>query len=135
MAVPGKKVLIADDEAEVHEFVQVALEDDGYRVLTALDGEAALETARAESPDLVILDVQMPRKNGFQVFGELRRDDATRSIPVIMLTAVAARTGIPFDAGDMGDYLGSEPDAFIDKPIDPETLRATVNRLLQPPTA
>jgi two-component system cell cycle response regulator DivK len=130
MAESGKKVLIADDEADVHAFVQVALEDDGHQILDAEDGEAALEQARAEAPDLVILDVQMPKKNGFEVFAELRGNEGTKAIPVIMLTSVSARTGIPFGKRDMGDYFGSEPDAYIDKPIDPETLRATVNKLL-----
>lgn len=135
MAAPARKVLIADDEPEVHEFVQVALEDDGYQILTAADGDAALQAARAERPDVVILDVQMPKKDGFEVFGELRAADATKAIPVIMLTSVSQKTGIPFGAGDMGDYLGSEPDAFLDKPIDPDTLRQTVARLMQPPSA
>ena len=131
MADAGKKVLIADDEAEVHAFVEAALEDGGYQIVTASDGEEALQKARAESPDVVILDVQMPKKTGFEVFGELRSNDATKTIPVIMLTAVAKNTGIPFGAEDMGAYLGSEPEAYIDKPIDPETLRSTVKTLVQ----
>jgi CheY-like chemotaxis protein len=130
MAESGKKVLIADDEVDVHAFVEAALEEDGHQLLTAADGQAALEIIRAESPDVVILDVQMPNKDGFQVFGELRQDDATKSIPVIMLTGVSARTGISFNAKDMGEYFDSEPEAYIDKPIDPATLRETVNKLL-----
>ena len=130
MAEPRKKVLIADDEADLRAFIEAALEDDGYAFLTAANGEDALALARAEHPDLVILDVQMPRKTGFAVFDELRRDEATRAIPVIMLTAIKQRTGIRFSAKDMGDYYESEPEAFIDKPVDPERLRETVARLL-----
>ena len=132
MATSGKKVLIADDEADVLVFVQAALEEDGHEILTATDGEAALKKARTERPDLVILDVQMPKKDGFQVFDDLRKGETTRPIPVIMLTAVRQRTGIPFEGRDMGQFYGSEPEAFIDKPIDPDTLRDTVNRLLHP---
>lgn len=131
MAQCGKKVLIADDEADVHAFVEAALEEDGHQVITASDGEEALAKVKANAPDLVILDVQMPKKDGFLVFGELRQDDATKSIPIIMLTSVAERTGISFDAKDMGSYYGSEPEAYIDKPIDPATLRETVASLLQ----
>jgi len=127
------KVLIADDEVDVHDFVRAALEDDGYDILTAADGEAALERARAERPALIILDVQMPKKDGFAVFDDLRKEQATKSIPVIMLTSVSRRTGIAFGAGDMRQYYGSAPEAFIDKPIDPDTLRETVNRLLETP--
>jgi len=133
MAVEGKKVLIADDEVDVHEFVRTALEDEGYEILTAQDGQTALEVVRAQAPDVIILDVQMPKKNGFEVFDELRRDDATKAIPVIMLTAVTERTGIPFDARAMGDYMGHEPEAYIDKPVDPVKLRETVNKLAQAP--
>lgn len=129
MADTGKKVLLADDEADVHAFVMAALEADGHQVVAVSDGEAALAAIRAEPPDVVILDVQMPKKDGFMVFGELRADDATKSIPVIMLTGVSARTGIKFDADTMADYMGSEPEAYIEKPIDPATLRATVARL------
>lgn len=130
MAESGKKVLIADDEADVHAFVEAVLEEDGHQVVGAMDGEAAIAMVKAENPDLVILDVQMPKKDGFEVFNQLRRDDATKSIPIIMLTAVSKRTGIPFSARDMGEFYDSEPEAFIDKPIDPETLRAVANKLL-----
>ena len=99
-------------------------------MLHAYDGKAALEMAASEKPDLVILDVQMPEKNGFEVFAELRKGEQTKGIPVIMLTAVSERTGIPFSARDLGDYYGSEPDAYIDKPIKPEKLRETVRNLL-----
>lgn len=130
MAPSGKTVLIADDEFEMHVFVQAVLEPDGHQILTASDGAAALKTARAEHPDLVILDVQMPKKSGFDVFEELRRDEATRSIPIIMLTGINQRPGPKFSAKDMTLYYESSPDAFIEKPVDPATLRDTVNRLL-----
>ncbi len=130
MADSGKKVLIADDEADVHAFVQAALEADGHEIISAMDGQEALDKARAEAPDVIILDVQMPKKDGFMVFGELRADEATQGIPVIMLTSVSARTGIQFNADTMGDYIGSEPDAYHDKPIDPVALRETVAKLI-----
>jgi two-component system alkaline phosphatase synthesis response regulator PhoP len=125
----AKKVLIVDDESDSLQYVQAVLEDDGFTFLTASDGEAALQKAREEKPDVIIMDVQMPRMDGFQAFYELRKDDSTRSIPVIMLTAVSRRTGVHFGQKDMGDFLGSEPEAFIDKPIDAERLRTTVRNL------
>jgi CheY-like chemotaxis protein len=127
----GKKVLIADDEADVRAFVQAALEDDGYAILEARDGEAALAAARKQRPDLIILDVHMPKKDGFAVFDDLRHDDATKAIPVIMLTGIKERTGIGFTAGEMGQYYNSAPEAFIDKPVDPDVLRDTVAKLLK----
>jgi len=130
MSEPAKKVLIADDEADVRAFVQVALDGEGYTILEAANGEAAVAVTKAERPDLVILDVQMPGKSGFDVFDDLRRDDATKSIPVIMLTGIKERTGIGFTAKEMGQYYESEPEAFLDKPVDADTLRDTVARLL-----
>jgi len=131
MADIGRKVLIADDEADVHAFVEAALEADGYQLIKAMDGQEALDKTRAERPDVVILDVQMPKKDGFMVFAELRGDEATQGIPIIMLTGVGERTGIKFSAETMGDYMGSEPDAYQEKPIDPVALRETVSRLLE----
>jgi len=129
----GKKVLIVDDEPDVREFVQAVLQEDGYQFITAGDGEEGLAKARAESPDVAILDVQMPKKDGFHLFADLRGDDATKSIPVIILTAIGERTGMKFSSEDMGDYLGSEPEAYIEKPIDPATLSRTVAKLIGPP--
>jgi len=132
MAAEPKKVLIVDDEADARAFVQAVLEDEGYALLTAEDGQAGLEAVRRERPDLIILDVQMPRKDGFQVFHDLRRDAETKSIPVIMLTGVADRLGLGASAEAMGEYFGSEPEAYIEKPIAPEGLKETVRRLLSP---
>ena len=130
MATTGKKVLVADDEPEVLEALQLIIEADGHECITAQDGEAALEAARAQDPDLIILDVQMPKMDGFQVFGELRGEPATARIPVIMLTGITERTGLKFDGGDVATFYGSEPEAYMDKPIQPEALSKKVNELI-----
>lgn len=125
------KVLIADDEQECIDFVREALADTPYEIISAMDGQEALNVAREQKPQLIILDVQMPKKDGFAVFAELRRDKELKSVPVIMLTAVTERTGIKVGARDMGEFLDSQPEAFIDKPIEPIVLKQTVNRLLK----
>jgi len=127
----GAKILIADDEQDCIDFVREALADLPHEVLSARDGEEALQVARDQAPQLIILDVQMPKINGFDVFRQLRSDEKLASVPVIMLTAVTGRTGIPFSAEDMGQFMGSEPDAYIDKPIEPVVLRQAVQRLLK----
>ena len=124
------KVLIADDEQDCIDFVRDALADLACEVVSAADGEEALQVAQREKPDLVILDVQMPKHDGFEVFSRLRAQEEFASVPVIMLTGIAERTGIMVDAKDMGQYLSSEPEAYIDKPIEPIVLRQTVKRLL-----
>ena len=124
-------ILIADDEQDCIDFVSEALADLPCVVVSAMDGEEALEVARREKPQLVILDVQMPKLSGFDVFSQLQADDTLKSVPVIMLTGVAEKTGIGFSADDMGEFLGKEPEAYIEKPIEPVVLQQTVKRLLK----
>ena len=125
------RILVADDEQECIDFVRETLADTPYEVLAAMDGEEALKVAREQNPQLIILDIQMPKRDGFEVFGELRADEKLSSVPVIMLTGVAEKTGVGFSGSDMGDYLGSEPEAYIEKPIEPIVLKQTINRLLR----
>lgn len=125
------KILIADDEQECIDFVYAALEGNSYEIISAHDGEEAFNLAQQEKPHLIILDVQMPKQDGFQVFTQLRSDEGLADIPVIMLTGIGERTGIKTSSSDMAGYLGSEPEAYIDKPIEPAILRQTVNRLLK----
>jgi putative two-component system response regulator len=123
-----KVVLVADDEPDAVEFVRSVLEDD-FEVIDAPDGLRALEEAKARRPDLIILDVQMPKKDGFTTLYDLRQDPATKSIPVVFLTAVTERTGIPFSADAIEEYMGERPEAYVEKPIDPAHLLGTVRRL------
>jgi CheY-like chemotaxis protein len=122
-------VLVADDEADDREFVRSIL-GDRFRVAEATDGARALEAAGRLKPALIILDVQMPNKDGLSTLFDLRRDPATRTIPVILLTALAERTGVRFSAKGVEEYMGERPDAYIDKPVDPAALLTTVERLI-----
>ncbi len=128
-------ILIADDEQECIDFVRDALADTPHEILAARDGEEALSMARERKPDLIILDVQMPKRDGFAVFAELRADEALRDTPVIMLTAIVERTGVELSARDMGEYMGAEPEAYVDKPIEPIILKQTVQKLLKDASA
>ena len=131
MADEGKaKILVVDDEPDAVEFVKTVLEEAGYEVVSASNGVQGLEKAQAELPNLIILDVQMPEKDGFATFGDLRRDPQLKEIPVIMLTGVGEKVGISFSAEDMGDYLGASPEAYVDKPISPGELVEKVEELL-----
>jgi len=125
-----RKILVVDDEPAAVEFVKAILEGDGTTVISASDGKAGLEAAAKEKPDLVVLDVQMPGMNGFQVFAELRKNEATAGIPVVMLTGVAEKTGIGFSKEDMGEFLGGEPAGYCEKPVDPAALQETVEKAL-----
>jgi len=127
----NKKILIVDDEEDAIEFVEAALADVGeFTILKATDGESGLAKAKETVPDLIVLDVQMPGKGGFDVFNDLKKDPATETIKVIMLTGVAEKSGIRFSGEAMGAYFGKQPEAYIEKPVDPAQLQKTVAELL-----
>ena len=124
------KVLVVDDEADAREFVRAILEPEGWEVSEAADGVAGLAAAKTQKPDLIVLDVQMPKQDGFVTFGELIKEPKTADIKVLMLTGVGEKMGIKFSAGSMGEYLGKEPDAYVEKPIDPETFKRVVKKVM-----
>ena len=112
-------VLVADDEPHLLRLVKFRLEREGYNVITATDGEAALELARSERPDLCVLDVMMPKRSGFEVLKALREDHSHRDMKVIMLTARAQDRDV-----DAGFSLGA--DDYLTKPFSPQELRVRV---------
>ncbi|MCD4761239.1 response regulator [bacterium] len=131
MAETTKKILVVDDEPDAVEFVTEILSHiEGVSVISSADGVEGLEKAKTEGPDLIVLDVQMPRKDGFSMFSDLKQDPVTKDIPVIMLTGVTVRMGIKFSAEDMGEYMGAEPEAYIEKPIDPGALLQATEKIL-----
>ena len=146
----AKKVLVVDDEETTRKFLTAALEENGYQPIQACNGKEGLEMIEAEKPDLVLLDVMMPKKTGFVLFKQLRRDDKYKDIPVIMLTAVAEVLGDldtqsddtherPYDAlrekmrqaiKEMREEGLVKPEMFIDKPIDPELVISKIKELI-----
>jgi DNA-binding response OmpR family regulator len=123
MAMTKKKILVADDNANIRKVVKLGFESLGYAVIAAEDGKQALEKIRAERPDLVILDVMMPEKSGYDVCAEMKADAELRTIPVVMLTAKNL---------EEDQYWGRElgADEYITKPYDPEELERAVEKIL-----
>ena len=130
MNTQPKKVLVVDDDQNAVAFVRAALAPEKYEVIGAGDGLAGLSQARQEPPDLIILDVYMPRQPGFYTLRDLKDDPKTRNIPVIMLTGVGKRLGTTFSTQDIYDFLGIEPGIYLEKPVDPMYLRQVIDRLL-----
>ncbi|MGI6491540.1 MAG: response regulator transcription factor, partial [Peptococcaceae bacterium] len=118
------RILVVDDEKNILELVRFNLEREGYQVLVTLDGARALELARSEIPDLILLDVMLPEIDGFEVCRELRMDPATKEIPIVMLSARADE----FDRV-LGLELGA--DDYITKPFSPRELIARVRARLR----
>jgi CheY-like chemotaxis protein len=106
------KVLAVDDDPVIQRLLQVNLEMEGYEVATASDGEEALERARSFKPDVILLDIMMPKKDGWQVCAELKNDPALEHVPVVFLSARAQDADI-----QRGTELGVA--AYVTKPFDP----------------
>jgi phosphate regulon transcriptional regulator PhoB len=118
------KILVVDDETDALDLIEFNLKAAGYDVITAADGAKALEKARNSAPDLVILDLMLPEMDGLEVCKNLRRDEKTATVPIIMLTAKAA---------EIDRVLGLElgADDYVTKPFSPRELTLRVKSLLR----
>jgi CheY-like chemotaxis protein len=117
-----KRILICDDDPVILRLLQVNLELEGYEVLSAHHGEEAVRVALAENPDLVILDIMMPRMDGYQAVKEIKSNEATRDIPVVFLSAKAQQADI-----EKGRAYGVTD--YLTKPFDPTELLEIIERL------
>ena len=123
------KILLIDDDADFVESTKIVLESKPYDVIIAHDGDKGLQKAREENPDLILLDVIMPVKDGFTAAEQLKKDPDLSTIPVLILTSFAARHGettIPVSRG-----LTLEAEDYIDKPVSPEELLKRVEKHLK----
>jgi len=122
------KILLVDDDVDFVEATKIVLESKPYDVIVAHEGEEGLKKAREENPDLIILDVIMPVKDGFTAAEQLKGDPELRKIPVIMLTSFSSRgqeTSIPVSRG-----LDLEAEDYVEKPVTPEELLLKVEEYL-----
>ncbi|NDP39919.1 MAG: response regulator [Rhodoferax sp.] len=122
----SQKILVADDEPNIVISLEYLLKREGYTVLIARDGQEALESITREQPELVLLDVMMPKKTGFEVCQEVRASDALAAIKILMLTAKGRDT-------DVAKGLALGADAYITKPFSTRELVQKVAELLARP--
>ena len=117
------KILVVDDEIYIVHILDFSLGMEGYDVITALDGEQAIEKSRNEKPDLIVLDIMMPKLDGYETCKMLKADDATRDIPVILLSAKGRNVDqkVGFEVG---------ADDYITKPFSPRKLVERINAIL-----
>jgi len=123
------KILLVDDDADFVESTKIVLESKPYEVVVANDGDDGLRKAREENPDLILLDIIMPVKDGFTAAEQLKKDPALSRIPILMLTSFAqkgAETGLARSRG-----FSLETEDYIDKPVSPEELLAIVEKHLK----
>jgi CheY-like chemotaxis protein len=123
----AKKVLIIDDEPDMVMFLSTLLEDNGYDIVTAVDGEEGLQKAKSEIPDLISLDLLMPNKTGIKMYRELRKDPGIADIPVVMVTGFG-KDDVP--SMDFKKWIHERaikpPEAYIEKPVDKDVLLKAV---------
>ena len=120
---PQPVILIADDDEDILQLVAFRLERSGYTVIKARDGAEAIEAARKQVPDLAVLDVRMPKFDGYEVTRALRADEATKRVPVILLTAKV-------QDGDVQRGFDAGADDYVRKPFSPQELRSRVQAIL-----
>jgi len=121
--VADKRVLIVDDEPDIVESIKFSLELEGIECIEAHDGEEGLLKARKENPDLILLDIMLPKINGYKIARLLKFDESYKYIPIIMLTARTQKADI-----ELGEETGA--DEYVTKPFDLDVLVALVKRYL-----
>lgn len=129
-SAPRKKILIVDDEPDTVAFLTMLFEDNGYTVVSTTSPDRVLELVRAESPDLVTLDLLMPNKTGVRVYRELRGHESCNAMPVVVISGANPGDYIPMNANGNGGRQAPPPDAFIEKPIDSRILLSTIKNLM-----
>lgn len=117
------KVLIIDDDDDSLAYLSSIVGEAGYVVETLSDGSKALARMQVEPPDMVFLDIQMPRMNGFQVLKVIREAESLAEIPVVFLSAISSVTGEGYDPDTIQARYGVRPDGFMSKTIEPKAVR------------
>ena len=128
----GKKVLVVDDDPDVRMFNVTVVEEAGHTAIEAENGEEGLKLVKEEKPDLVILDVLMPRQSGIRLYRELRTDSKMAGTHIIMLSGIAKRTFLRSQKAltEFGGKEVPEPEVYLEKPVEPEVLAEEIKKIL-----
>ncbi len=120
----GKKILLVDDEQALVEMMTLRLEANGYQIIPAHDGQTALKLARSERPDLIILDVMLPKMDGYKVCALLKKDSRYAKIPILLFTAKAQS-----EDRKVGEEAGA--DGYVTKPFEPQVLLSKIAEFIK----
>ena len=128
----AKKVLVVDDDPDVRLFNITVLEENGYTPLEATNGEEGMQIIRTEQPDLVLLDVMMPKESGIRLYRQMKTDSKLKKIPVIILSGITQKSFLRSQKAltEFGGAEVPEPEAYLEKPVEPEELAAAIKSIL-----
>lgn len=128
----SKKVLVVDDDPDVRLFNITVLEENGYTPLEATNGEEGMQLIQKTKPDLVILDVLMPRESGVRLYRQVKTDPKLASIPIIILSGITQKSFLRSQKAltEFGGAEVPEPNAYLEKPVEPEELAKTIQSVL-----
>ncbi len=146
----AKQILLVDDDRNAVKYLAAVLSDNGYEPILACDGNEGLAKIKQATPDLIVLDVMMPKKSGFVLFKQLKEDERYRGIPILMLTGVSGvlqeledhkeetfekpydslRQALKEKIQEMREVGRVKPEMFVDKPVEPESFIAKVRQLI-----
>lgn len=128
----AKKVLVVDDDPDVRLFNITVLEENGYIPVEATNGEEGMQRIQESRPDLVILDVLMPRESGVRLYRQIKTDPKLAGIPVIILSGITQKSFLRSQKAltEFGGAEVPEPDAYLEKPVEPEELARTIQSVL-----
>jgi len=125
------RVLVIDDEPDQTTYLSTLLQDQGWETRTANSADEGLALAQEEVPDVVLLDVMMPERGGLSTLIALRKDEKTKSVPVVLVTGIQAELTHDFSAF-LDRFKKHHPDAYLEKPVDPERLLKTLDEVCSP---
>lgn len=128
----SKKVLVVDDDPDVRMFNVTVVEENGYVPIEAANGEEGLKKLKEVKPDLVLLDVLMPKQSGIRLYRELKTDKSLKNIKVVLLSGIAKRTFLRSQKAltEFGGAEVPEPEVYLEKPVEPEELAKVLNQML-----
>lgn len=129
----GKKVLVVDDDPDVRLFSVTVLEENGYEPLEATNGEEGMQIVTKENPDLIILDVLMPRESGIRMYRQLQTDKNLKTIPIILLSGITRKSFLRSQKAltEFGGEPVPEPRIYLEKPVEPEELASAIEEALK----
>lgn len=128
----AKKVLVVDDDPDVRVFSVAVLEENGYTPLEAANGEEGMKIVKKESPDLIILDILMPRESGIRLYRNLKTNKSLKHIPVVVLSGIAEKSFQRSQKAltEFGGESVPEPEAYLEKPVKAELLADTIKKVI-----